>query len=87
MAKWIEDLHNTADPYGLTMDTNLLQTVEFLRGNDEQKSEESSSSVEAFDDRKPAAVASAVAVKSSGTEETPAAVGQIVNENVVNPGV
>ena len=81
MAKWIEDLHNTADPYGLTMDTNLLQTVEFLRGNDEQKSKESSSFVAA------PAVASVVAVKSSGTEETPAAVGQIVNENVVNPGV
>lgn len=83
MAMWIEDLHNTADPYGLTMDTNLLQTVEFLRGDDEQ-----TSSMEAVvDDRKPAAVASTVAVKSSGTEETPVAVGQSVNENVVNPGV
>jgi hypothetical protein len=50
-ASWIEGWDNIGEPYGLTMDTQLLETVEFIRGNDgDQKSEEK------LDERKPAAM-------------------------------
>jgi len=44
-AEWIEDLYNAAEPYGLVMDTEIMETVKFLRG--QGKKDE--------DDRKPAA--------------------------------
>ena len=46
-AEWIEGLHHAADPYGLTMDTNLLETAEYIRGVDAASAEE--------DNRNPAA--------------------------------
>ena len=50
-ASWIEEWDNIGEPYGLTMDTKLLETVEFIRGNDvDLKSEEK------VDERKPAAM-------------------------------
>lgn len=45
-AGWIEDLHNVAEPYGLVMDTEIMETVKLLRGEGEKDD---------ADDRKPAA--------------------------------
>ncbi len=90
-AEWIEDLHNVADPYGLTMDTDLMRTAEFLRSTDVGKKGE-----ENDHDRKPAAeVASLPAVNAgettvdNGTSAVKVGepVSSIVKENVVNDSV
>ena len=62
------------------MDTNLLETAEYIRGVDAASAEE--------DDRKPAAVAASEgeAVNNVKTgDET--ATSSTVNENVANPSV
>ena len=42
----IEDLYNVTEPYGLVMDTEIMETVKLLRGEGEKDD---------ADDRKPAA--------------------------------
>ncbi|KAL7525649.1 hypothetical protein ACHAXR_001097 [Thalassiosira sp. AJA248-18] len=40
-AEWIEAMYNETEPYGLMMDTDIMDTVEFFRSNDDgNKSEE-----------------------------------------------
>jgi len=40
-AEWIEDLYNAAEPYGLVMDTEIMETVKFLRGQGKKDEDES----------------------------------------------
>ena len=84
-AGWIEDLHNVADPYGLTMDTNLMATAEYLRGNDEGgKREEVEAGEEENDERKPAAVPLPVASAESAKEAVKGGANDLTKENTVN---
>jgi len=62
-ADWIEALHNEGDPYGLTMDTDLLKTVDILRGATGETVEENGEEVNA---RKLAAVDDIIPKKSGG---------------------
>eukprot|EP00986_Skeletonema_menzelii_P011152 scaffold5669_cov144-Skeletonema_menzelii.AAC.15 len=75
-AGWIEEWDSIGEPYGLTMDTDLLQTVAFIRGNDgSQKSEEG------IDERKPAAKPT----KPDGGQEKSHG-NNLIKENVKNDG-
>eukprot|EP00984_Skeletonema_dohrnii_P038496 scaffold41770_cov155-Skeletonema_dohrnii-CCMP3373.AAC.2 len=73
-ASWIEAWDNIGEPYGLTMDTHLLETVEFIRGNDGgQKSEEK------LDERKLAAMPTKL---DGGQDKSDG--NNLINENVKN---
>lgn len=39
-AEWIEAMYNETEPYGLMMDIDIMETVEFLRSNDDGKKTE-----------------------------------------------
>lgn len=86
-ANWIEEMHSTADAYGLMDYHDFLKTCEFLRGAGEDKSEEEGG--DSGDDKKPAAadlMPVSVGVATPKVEENdkkPEAA--VVNENVVNP--
>lgn len=86
-AEWIEALYNVAEPYGLSDDTDLMRTVEFIRGSDdEQKSDEDGTEAGAVDDSKPDAdVASAATMKAG--DETLKNNSHVVKENLVNSGM
>ena len=84
-ADWIEGLHNVVDPYGLTMDTNLMTTVEYLRSNDEGgKSEEDEAEKEEIDERKPAAVPVPIASTKPAGEAIKGGADDLTKENTVN---
>lgn len=90
-AGWIEDMYNVLEPYGLTMDTDFMRTVDFLRSNGEGKSEEEEETDErkpaAIDDEKPAAVAAAAApsaMPAKTAEDVANNNNHLVKENVVN---
>ena len=87
-AEWIEAMYNTANAYSLCDGTDILSTVESLRGTDDgKKSEETEVEV---DDRKPAAVASTVAAavgalpQKKAEEATVNNDSNVVKENFVN---
>ena len=69
-AEWIEALYYEAEPYGLTDETDLMRTVEFIRGDDdEQKSDGGDDTqAKAVDVFKPAAAADAAATMKLGKE-------------------
>jgi len=92
-AVWIEEMHSTADAYGLMDYHDFLQTCEFLRGAGEGKSEEKGG--DGGEDKKPSAAAMMPVSESVATgklveendkkPEAAATESEVVNENVVNP--
>lgn len=101
-AEWIEALHNEGDGYGLTMDTELMATVEFIRGNnDGKKSEENEEAEDTTANTKAAAAAppaaaleddrkpaAAPAAPTAKTNEGALKVdSHVAKENVVNSSV
>ena len=92
-AVWIEEMHSTADAYGLMDGHDFLQTCEFLRGAGEGKTEEEEEGGDSGDDKKSVAAMMPVSggvpvVKGEEKDMKPEAAttkSEVVNENVVNP--
>ena len=68
-ADWIQDLHDEGEQYCLTMDTDLVGTIEFLRGADGRKGE--------------GAVEDGASQKKAGADPTGNEIGA-AKENVAN---
>eukprot|EP00985_Skeletonema_marinoi_P001977 scaffold799_cov107-Skeletonema_marinoi.AAC.4 len=75
-ANWIEEWDSIGEPYGLTMDTDLLKTAAFIRGEDDGKKSEG----EEVDERKPAAMPT----KADEDEKVKSHGENLIKENVKN---
>ena len=82
-AGWMEELHQIGEPYCMTMDTDILRTVEFLRAGDNSGKSEDPDGTSASNDGD----SGLTAVASKKSHEGIAAPNDVTKENVLNASV